>query len=138
MQHLPLLSQHRIVDRLLNQHMPETVGGPPRHPYPRQESRLAKSIGSVRKRALAEIGQQGRVDVDHPAAKAVDHACRHQLQVPGQHDEVRVMQRGQQLGGVVGVTEHGGRHGGAARAIERAGLGPARDHAGDARQGRPV
>src|SRR5438105_11179076 len=48
----------------------------------------------------AELGQQGGVDIDHPAAKSRYHGSGHELQVPGEHDEVRIAERGKQLVGV--------------------------------------
>ena len=82
----------------------------------------------------SEIGQQGGVDVDHPVAKPGDHRRRDQLQISRQHDELRIPQRREQLGGVAGVTQHGRGDRRAARARERAGVGATGDHARDARQ----
>ena len=80
----------------------------------------------------AEIGQQGRVDVDNAAAKPGDYSRRHELQVPSQHHELRVSERGEQLRGVARILEHDRRHAGLTRAAQRPGIGPVRDDAGNA------
>ena len=84
----------------------------------------------------AEIGQQRGMNVDHAAAKARDDRRGNQLQVAGQDDQLGISQRGEQFGGIGGVVQHRGRHGRAAGPIQRAGIGPARDHARDARAWR--
>ena len=74
------------------------------------------------------------MDVDHAAAKTRDHGGRHELQVPGEHHQVCVAQRRQQLSGIGRIAEHGGWYPRCARARERAGIVAVRDHARDARE----
>ncbi len=68
MQHLPLLAEHCIVDRLWIKRMPGSVGGAPA-PLSRQESRLAESIGCVPRPLLPKW-------VTEPEAAARSPACR--------------------------------------------------------------
>ena len=80
----------------------------------------------------AEGGQQRRMDINHPQPKAGDRRRRHLFEIPGQHHEPGVTQACYDLSGVTRVGEHGGRHPGPARSLERARRGVARDDAGDA------
>lgn len=83
-----------------------------------------------------EIRQQGRVDVDHPAPKPRDHGGRHELQVSGEHHELRVRQRGVELSGVLDVVQHRGRDPRLARARKRPGVSPVRNDTRDPRDWR--
>ena len=85
-----------------------------------------------------EIGQQGRVDVDHAAAKPGDHWRRDKFQVASQHHELRIPERREQLGGVPRITKHNRRDAGATRALQGARLRAVRDHARDTYYGRGV
>jgi hypothetical protein len=58
----------------------------------------------------AEVGEQSRVDINQPVTKPRDGGSRDELQVTREHHEVRISEGGQQLVGIGGVAQDGGRY----------------------------
>lgn len=71
----------------------------------------------------AERGEQSRVDINRPLAKARDHACGEELQVTGEDEEVGVGQRSEELVGVRRVAQHRGPDAGAPGPVQCASVG---------------
>ena len=76
------------------------------------------------------------MDINHAPAKPRDRGGRNPLQVTSEHDEPGAAGGCHHLVRIVGVREHRGGHPRPPRALERARIGAARDHAGNAGYGR--
>ena len=83
----------------------------------------------------SERGEQGRVDINRPLAKARDHARGKELHVSGKHDEVGVGQCREQLVGIAGIAQHGGPDPGLPGPLEGAGGGAIGNDVRDAGRG---
>src|SRR6266550_7324239 len=104
------------------------------HPHPAREHLLVHAAAVHA--GAAERREQRRVDINHAQAKAGDGGGRHAPQVPREHDYASVAECGHDLVRVSRIGEDRGGDTRTAGPLERACVGPARDHARDARDGR--
>ncbi len=83
----------------------------------------------------AERGQQSRVDINRPLAKAPDDGRGEELQVSGEDDEVGVVQRSEELVGIRWVVQDGGPDPGPPRPVQCGGGGAIGNDVRDAGRG---
>jgi len=83
----------------------------------------------------AERGEQSRVDINRPLAKAPDHGRRKELQVSGEDDEVCVGERREQLVGIRGVLQDCGPDSGLPRPVQCGGVAAIGNDVRDASRG---